>query len=105
MLSLAFRLLPGRHDKHLCRMSSDDTQSIENLAREIQAYLDQHPAAADTLEGIVAWWIARQRMADSLDKVQRALDYLVSRQRIRAHRREGGAVVYARPDGTSKPRR
>jgi hypothetical protein len=86
-------------------MSTDDTRSVEALAREIQAYLDQHPAAADTLEGILAWWIARQRMAESADEVQQALDYLVSQQRIQAHHRQGGTVVYRRPDHTTKPRR
>ena len=79
-------------------MSSDNTQAIENLAREIQAYLDRHPAAADTTEGILAWWITRQRLTESLESVQRALDYLVAEQRIRAHRQQGGAIVYTRVD-------
>jgi len=86
-------------------MSMDDTRSIEALAREIQAYLDRHPAAADTLEGILTWWIARQRMAESADQVQQALDHLVSQRHIQAHRRQGGAVVYTRAGPTTRPRR
>jgi hypothetical protein len=31
------------------------------VAAELLAYLSRHPNAADTLEGIMNWWLPRQR--------------------------------------------
>jgi Fe2+ or Zn2+ uptake regulation protein len=56
-------------------MSSDSTKPDPRL--EVLAYLSAHPSAADTLEGIVQWWLPIQRYETAKDTIQRALDDLV----------------------------
>jgi hypothetical protein len=60
----------------------DDEQLAEEVADEILAYLDVHPDAADTLEGVVQWWIVQQRYLRGLHAVGRALDGLVARGEV-----------------------
>ncbi len=72
-------------------MANDD-QAVENLADEISRYLAEHPDAADSVEGIRLWWLARQRYEDTAIKVQKALDRLIDR---------GAAVKTVLPDGTT----
>jgi Fe2+ or Zn2+ uptake regulation protein len=43
---------------------------------EIVAYLRAHPSAADSLEGIVDWWLPQQRYETAKAVIQRALDDL-----------------------------
>jgi hypothetical protein len=73
-------------------MDSEDNQA-EALADEIQRYLLGHPDAADTVEGIRTWWLARQRLKESLILKQRALDLLEYRGVI-AKRKIGPRTVY-----------
>lgn len=75
-------------------MSHDDARAIELLASEIQEYLDRNPDAADTLEGIVAWWMQRQRFEQSAERVARALDYLVCTGAVKLYRTPGNRWLY-----------
>jgi hypothetical protein len=43
---------------------------------EIVAYLHAHPSAADSLDGIVDWWLPRQRYETAKSAIQKALDDL-----------------------------
>lgn len=43
---------------------------------EIVDYLRAHPSAADTLEGIVDWWLPHQRFETAKSAIQEALDDL-----------------------------
>lgn len=52
------------------------TREVENLAREIVEYLEAHPDSADTVEGVVQWWLIRNRYLRGLNKVEAALEYL-----------------------------
>lgn len=52
---------------------------IHLVAKEIEQYLTNHPHAADSIEGIIKWWLPQQRYVDAHDKIARALDYLISR--------------------------
>jgi len=52
------------------------------VALKILRYLTQNPNAADTVEGILEWWLPRQSMAEEQKVVERALDYLVERNLI-----------------------
>lgn len=64
------------------------------LAGEILRYLRSHRHASDTTEGIAHWWIKRQRLEDSLEHVQAALDLLVADDRLVARTSRAGLVVY-----------
>jgi hypothetical protein len=66
------------------------------IAGIIERYVNEHPRAADTPEGIRSWWIARQRYAESLDDVQNALNYLVALGRLSRVALPDGAAIYAR---------
>lgn len=44
---------------------------------EIVEYLRAHPSAADTVDGIVHWWLSRQRYETAKDVIWKALDDLV----------------------------
>ncbi len=45
-------------------------------AREIEDYLESHPQAADSLEGIAIWWVSKQRIRYGLEVVRAALERL-----------------------------
>ena len=60
-------------------MSRQDEPALARLSDEILSYLRAHPQAADTVDGIVEWWLPRQRHDEAVDRVQHALDELVAR--------------------------
>ncbi|GAA0710443.1 hypothetical protein FHW84_004332 [Dyella sp. SG562] len=74
-------------------------QNPENGWREVEgavlAYLTQHPDAADTLDGIVSWWLPQQRYVTERRRIEQALSHLVERGQLRRDRLPGGAVLYA----------
>lgn len=71
-------------------MAIDDDR-VTLIAEEISRYLAEHPDAADTVDGITQWWLARIRVEEAVIDVQQALHSLV----------RGGAVVgKVLPDGT-----
>jgi hypothetical protein len=48
------------------------------ISHEILAYLDKHPEAQDTLEGIVDWWLLEQHIERQIEGVREALAELVA---------------------------
>lgn len=56
-------------------MPSDNTPP--DPRQEIIDYLHAHPSAADTVDGIIQWWLVRQRYETAQDVIQKALDDLV----------------------------
>ncbi len=73
---------------------TEDQSEIEEIARNIRGYLSDHPDAADSLEGIVHWWLLRQQIRFTSEKVKQALDYLVSRDLIARSVTLEGKEVY-----------
>jgi hypothetical protein len=61
----------------------------------VLAYLAQHPDAADTLDGIVSWWLPKQRYETERQRIEKALDLMVERGQLRCDRLPGGNVLYA----------
>lgn len=53
--------------------------SIDNgeIETAVVSYLRSHPDAADTIEGIVAWWLPLQRYETCKARVEAALTRLV----------------------------
>lgn len=62
------------------------------LADEIAGYLDSHPDAADSAEGILTWWLARQRYAQTKRNVEQALEYLTEQGRVRVSEGPHGRI-------------
>ncbi|SEO73785.1 hypothetical protein [Nitrosovibrio sp. Nv6] len=45
--------------------------------QEIVEYLRAHPSAADTVDGIILYWLCRQRYETARDVIERALEDLL----------------------------
>jgi hypothetical protein len=75
--------------------------ATDTLVREVMTYLSMHPDAADTVEGILRWWLTRVRVEEAAADVQRALDMLVERRVVVKRQLPDGRIIYSatpRPD-------
>ena len=75
------------------------------IERAVIGYLAQHPDAADTLDGIVAWWLPRQRYETARDRIEAALASLVAQGLLRASGLPGGPELYALKESPTTPPR
>ena len=69
---------------------ADETQRI---ARDILAYLAEHPDAQDTLKGIAEWWLSEPAATQNIALVEEALADLVEREWV-IERACEGALTY-----------
>jgi hypothetical protein len=67
------------------------------IAQIIERYVAKHPRAADTAEGVRAWWVGAERHDASIEDVQQALDVLVESGRLCRSILPDGAAIYSRP--------
>lgn len=67
-----------------------------DLAREILRYLETHPAAKDTVDGIAQWWLQRVGGVHRRRDVERAVALLCSHDLILETRRTGLPPYYQR---------
>ena len=65
-----------------------------HLADAIRHYLAKHPDAADTLEGVVNWWLVRQRYENAVTRVSRALELLVEQGELTKIQHRGSPPIY-----------
>ncbi|MGJ4951495.1 hypothetical protein [Bradyrhizobium sp. HKCCYLS20291] len=75
-------------------MATESEETIV-IARMIESYLERHPRAADTPEGIRDWWLAVEQREASLPAVLAAAEYLVALKRLARIVLIDGTVVYA----------
>lgn len=68
---------------------------ISKIAAEIVHYLMIHDKAADTLEGVTQWWIARQRIEESQQEVRKALELLCRQGVVKTVPIAGGKLLYS----------
>ena len=61
------------------------------IERQIVAYLSKHPAAQDTLRGIIEWWFLKEQIEQTTADVKAALEKLVG---------EGKLSAWTGPDNT-----
>lgn len=83
-------------------MDQDIDKNVLAVAKEIQSYLDKHPNAADSAEGVMRWWLSQQRFEESMQIVQAALELLVSKGNVDRAVTPGGRAVYSNTRLTSK---
>lgn len=76
----------------------DQYGQLARVRAEILRYLEDHPHAADTAEGVHRWWIRESRFGLSEVTVKKVLEMLVSEGHMRSVQLPGGGVVYARND-------
>lgn len=55
-------------------------ERVKAVAREIEHYLQAHPQAADSWEGIATWWVSRQRIREEVALVRAALEKLLEKE-------------------------
>ncbi len=73
----------------------DNNKQVSLLADEIAAYLREHAQAADTLDGIVRWWVMRQRLQEGQRQVAQALDILCAQGVVTTRKLPDGVVLFS----------
>ena len=76
-------------------MHPHDALGRVRLRGAILGYLRAHPQAADTVTGIVEWWLPRHFHAEAVERVQKAVDQLVAQGWVEKIVLVGGTVLYA----------
>jgi Fe2+ or Zn2+ uptake regulation protein len=78
------------------------TDSCQRLATAIEAYLNVHPAAADSAQGIADWWVLETGLKSSVSEVRRALELLMQKGVVEVQVMVDGRKIYRvsrnRPD-------
>jgi hypothetical protein len=73
-------------------MATLSKQQVEIL-KAVLTYVQQHPDARDTLDGIQQWWLPTSLRAPR-DDLRHVLDFLVGAGWLQAMQRGSSAVVY-----------
>lgn len=66
----------------------------DKMVKEVLDYLHNNPNSGDTLEGIARWWMMRQRLSESVDAIQTALEQLKREGAVFERKTTGGRTVY-----------
>ena len=77
-------------------LSISDHDEVASIARDVQDYLEAHPHAADTLDGVVKWWLARQRYDHAKEQVLKALELLEREGVITIASTADQKIIYSR---------
>jgi len=78
------------------RMSGMQDERRVHIAMRIETHLRECPNAADTVEGIAAWWLHGEGGLVDQECVQQALDYLVAQGKVMCIHSPDGHVLYAK---------
>ncbi|RUL78939.1 hypothetical protein [Dyella choica] len=79
----------------MSRLSRGNKKGEREVEQSVLGYLHGHPHAADTLEGIVSWWLPQQRYEIEHERIKRVLEHLVQGGELCSYRLPDGAVLYA----------
>jgi len=69
-------------------------KSEATIDKDILAYLAENRGAQDTFEGIVEWWLLKQRINQAVSEVKAALGRLVARKLVAAQKGRDGRMHY-----------
>jgi hypothetical protein len=72
-----------------------DEQNEAELSRAILLYLEEHPQAQDTLEGIASFWVMRQKVREDVEAVAIVLSKLTKSGQLEEIR-QGQSLQYRR---------
>lgn len=64
------------------------------VADAVLSYLRAHPEAADTLQGIVRWWLPQQRYNRESGRIEAVLASLAERGRLQVRMLPDGHFLY-----------
>lgn len=65
------------------------------MTQVIREYLSNHPQAADTLDGIMTWWMAREYYLRYRTIIEQALESLVDGGVLQKQEVADGEIVYS----------
>lgn len=82
-------------------VASDESE----IRRSLLAYLQAHPQAADTLRGIINWWLPLQRYESSRQRIEQVLVRLVAEGLLRRDKLPDGEALYTLGKDGQPPRR
>ncbi len=86
---------------HRIPMSNSSPVPDGSIGGQILRYLDLHPGASDTVDGIAAWWLRRDTDC-SIEVVQVALDELEQAGLVVVNRSQSGRIYYGRTSSGSR---
>lgn len=75
-------------------MQFDQKEKAREVRYYILAYLAENPDAGDTFDGIVEWWLLRQRIKFETRNVSEAVTKLVSDGLIEEHEGSDSRIFY-----------
>lgn len=75
-------------------MPENKDYEIAGFAEGIKRYLDKCPDAADTLEGIIHWWLLRERYELTRARVEKSIKQLLEDGEIEQSTLRGGRIIY-----------
>ena len=75
-------------------MQFDSKEQEREVGYCILSYLAENPDAGDTFDGIVEWWLLRQRIKFETRNVSEAVAKLVSEGLIVEHEESDSRVIY-----------
>lgn len=84
-------------------MDEGSERAIQRVGELIEAYLAQHPQAADDEQGIAQWWLPAMGADVPLEQVRSALDVLVRCGAVVRAVLPGGPVIYRSAIGRRAP--
>jgi hypothetical protein len=85
----------SRAGDYLAPLSVAIMTSDDDVDRAVLAYLEAHPSAGDTLEGITAWWLEQRRIRYGVEIVSGALERLIIAGSVeRLRRRDETAPLF-----------
>jgi hypothetical protein len=73
-------------------ISSD--KEVLLIADQIKRYLDSHPNASDTVEGISQYWLAPPKQSYQLKNIHLALESLVKKGVLKISTTKDGKRIY-----------
>ncbi len=77
-------------------------RDVATTAEAIGRYLQTHPNACDTVEGILKWWLAPREFSLPAEHVIDALEHLIAQGIVTRRTLPDGTVIYL--TGDRRPR-
>jgi hypothetical protein len=71
------------------------SRTVAELCGAIRRYVERHPDAADTAEGIRQWWISDVGRRPTAAELAEALEQLVESHALQRNRLASGAAIYS----------
>lgn len=76
-------------------MHADEEGLLDAVAMATMDYLQSHPLAADSVDGVARWWLGPPYASVTAAQVERALERLVARHTMRRLDLMDGTILYS----------